>query len=466
MQESLKFVASSTGGNIIYGDDRDSVTGITTDSRSTQLGSLFFALKGDRFDGHEFVLQALNKGARAAIISHLPFDVKLIPDGKTIIMVEDTIKALQDLAASYRLKYNLPLIAVTGSVGKTTTKELAAACLSSSWKTLKTKGNYNNDIGLPLTLLQLDSSHKAAVVEMGMRGLGEIRRLACTARPNYALITNIEPVHLETLGTMENIARAKCEVLTTIPDDGFALINGDSELLIRMAGEYPCLKYTFGYNKECDFQVHDCRLAGSGMQIHMRLPDGSIEEMEFPLPATRLALNVVSAAALGSLLGVSFTSIRNRLLDYKPSGNRLNIVKFKAGGAIINDTYNANPVSMAAALETGRQLAQPGRYAAVLGDMYELGALEAEGHLSVGRKAHLEGVDLLIAVGERARDIARGAIEEGMNPDQVHSFITKAEGVQYLQTIVDDSWIMLFKASRGMQLETMVSELIEKNNWN
>lgn len=465
MQENLEFVSRSTGGKIIYGNEKDIVTAITTDSRRVQSDSLFIALKGDRFDGHEFVLQALNKGARAAIVSHMPVDVELVPADKTIILVDDTLQALQDLAASYRMKFNLPLIAVTGSVGKTTTKELIAACLSATWKTLKTEANYNNDIGLPLTLLQMDDSYQAAVVEMGMRGLGEIQRLAAIARPNFALISNVEPVHLETLGSLENIARAKCELLTQIPADGWALINGDSKLLVKTAVEYSCPLYTFGYNKECDFQAQDCKIAGSGMEIQMRLPDGRTEKLFFPLPATRLALNVVSAAALSSLLGIDFDSIRSCLLDYRPSGNRLHIIKLKAGGAIINDTYNANPVSMAAALETGRQLARPGKYAAILGDMFELGKLEAEGHLSVGKKAYAVGVDLLVAVGERARDIARGAMDEGMHPNQVHHFKTQAEGMEYLQTRVDNSWTMLFKASHGMHLETMVSELMEKNKW-
>lgn len=459
MQVNLEFVSRSIGGKIIYGNDKGIITAITTDSRSMQPGSLFIALKGDRFDGHEFVLQALDKGARAAVVSRKPADLGFVPDDAAVILVDDTLQALQDLAASYRMQFKLPVIAVTGSVGKTTTKELIASCLSSTWKTLKTEGNFNNDIGLPLTLLQMDDSYQAAVVEMGMRGLGEIRRLAAIARPSFALISNIEPVHLETLGSMENIARAKCEVLAAIPADGFALINGDHKLLVEAASEYPCPLYTFGYNKECDFQARECRIAGSGMQIRMRLPDGMGEELFFPLPAAGLALNVVSAAALSSLLGIDFASIRSSLRDYRPSGNRLHIISLEAGGVIINDTYNANPVSMAAALETGRQLARPGKYAAVLGDMYELGSLEEEGHLIVGQKAHAAGVDLLVAVGEKARDIARGAIAAGMDPNQVHYFKTKAEGMQYLQTRVDNSWIMLFKASRGMQLETMVDEL-------
>lgn len=461
MQENLEFISRSTGGKVVHGTDKEIVSNITTDSRRVQPGSLFIALKGDRFDGHEFVLQALNKGARAALISQISFDMGLLPSDKTIILVDDTLQALQNLAASYRMKFNLPLIAVTGSVGKTTTKELIAACLSSTWKTLKTEGNFNNDIGLPLTLLQMDDSYQAAVVEMGMRALGEIQRLAAIARPNFALITNVQPVHLETLGSLENIARAKCEVLAEIPTDGFALINGDNKLLVKNAAEYSCPVYTFGYNKECDFQTQDCRITGSGMQIQLRLPDGAVEKLFFPLPATKLALNVVSAAAIANLLGIGFESIRRCLLDYRPSGNRLNMINLEAGGVIINDTYNANPVSMAAALETGRQLARPGKYAAILGDMYELGRLEVEGHLSVGKKAYRERVDLLVAVGKNARDIARGAIEEGMNPNQVHYFPTKAEGLQYLQTIVDNSWIMLFKASRGMQLETMVDELMK-----
>jgi len=295
-------------------------------------------------------------------------------------------------------------------------------------------------------------------VEMGMAALGEIQRLSAIASPQFALISNVEPVHLETLGSLENIARAKCEVLAEIPEDGFALINGDYKLLIETAREYSCRKYTFGYNGDCDFQVINCQVSNIGMEIKMRWQNQQ-ETLFFPLPAGRLALNIVAAAAMALLLGIDIELIKKSLLDYTPSGNRLNIINLESGGAVINDTYNANPVSMASALETGRVLAAPGKYLAVLGDMFELGNLETEAHLKIGQIAYTSGVNLLVTVGNLAQNIARGALEAGMNLKTVRHFTTKAEALEYLQTRVDNQWTLLFKASRGMQLETLVDEL-------
>ncbi len=459
MQVSLEFVCRSINGRIIEGNNKQIITSVTTDSRRVEEGALFIALAGERFDGHDFVQTALEQGARAAVVSRA-IDI-YGAENKTLILVDDTLQALQALAASYRRCFEIPVIAVTGSVGKTTIKDLLALYLSSIWKTLKTQGNYNNDIGLPLTLLQLDESYEVAVVEMGMGALGEIQRLATIARPQFAIITNVEPVHLESLGSLENIARAKCEVLSAIPEDGFALINGDYELLIEKAKEYSCRKYTFGYNSDCDFQVVDCQTSDIGMEIEMRWHN-QLDTLFFPLPAQRLALNIVAAAAMALLLGINMESIKSSLLNYKPSGNRLNIINLEGGGAVINDTYNANPVSMAAALETGRELTTPGKYLAVLGDMFELGSLETEAHLNVGQIAYSSGVDLLVAVGDLAQDIARGALEAGMNPKQVRYFPTKAECLEFLQDRINNTWTMLFKGSRGMQLETLVDELFAK----
>jgi len=458
MQENLEFVCNCTGGTIIQGNQNQIISAVTTDSRSVPKGSLFVALKGDRFDGHDFVHQALEKGAEAAIVSK-PYATDI--SNKAIIQVDDTLQALQDLAAAYRLRFDIPIIAVTGSVGKTTTRELIACCLATTWNTLKTKANYNNDIGLPLTLLQLEGYHQAAVVEMAMRGLGEIARLTKIARPNFALISNVEPVHLETMGSIENIARAKCEVLSQLPADGFVLINGDNELLLKEAEKYPCQRYTFGFNRDCDFQALSCNIVSSGTEIKMRFRD-HIETIFFPLPAVKLALNAVSAAALASLLGIDMARIKQGLLNYYPIGYRLHIIDLTDGGKVINDAYNANPVSMAAALETGRQLAQSGKYAAILGEMYELGNLEVEGHINVGKNAYAAGVDLLVAVGERSRYIAQGAIQAGMDSNRVHYFSTKNEATNYLSQKIDNSWTLLFKASRGMQLEEIVDTLFEK----
>lgn len=455
MHADIGFICNSVNGRLILNNSTSIINGVETDSRYVKAGTLFFALKGEKHDGHDFVVQAFKNGAEAAVISkNIAYEAATF-EGKSLIKVEDTLQALQDFARAYRSLYNIPVIAVTGSVGKTTTRDIIACCLQSSFITLKTEANYNNDIGLPLTILKLNDKHQAAVVEMAMRGLGEIERLAKIARPTCAVISNIEPVHLETLGTLGNIAQAKCEVLAELNKDSFAVINGDNNLLLRTANKYPCRKYTFGYNEGCDFQVVDVCLKEKGIIMTARLLE-SKQEFYFPVPSVRLAGNVISAVAVATLLGVNIDKIRSGLSDYKASGNRLNIMQVTEGGIIINDTYNANPVSMAAALETGKGLAGSNNFIAVLGDMYELGAYEVPGHIEVGKKAAATGVDVLIAVGERARHIARGALEAGMPENRVLYFASKAAALEYLCNSAKRSDTVLFKASRGMKLETMV----------
>jgi len=225
---TLGYLTQVTGGQLVHGCEQMPISGVSTDSRQVKEGEVFFALTGENFDGHNFVADALAKGAAAAVVSKLDSHLTQAAD-KGLVLVDDTVQALQDLASAWRLNYKLPLVAITGSVGKTTTRDLLSAVLSTRWTTLTTYGNFNNDIGLPLTLLRLRGEHQAAVVEMAMRAPGEILRLVRVAQPTAAIITNVEPVHLETLGSLENIARAKCEILASVQD--FAVINGDNSLL-------------------------------------------------------------------------------------------------------------------------------------------------------------------------------------------------------------------------------------------
>lgn len=454
MKLDLGYLCEIVAGKIINGTPNVSFTGVSTDSRTILPGQLFFALSGENYDGHHYVSQAVSRGAAAAVVSKISDDYKLLP----LILVDDSLQALQQLAKAYRGLFPIPLVAITGSVGKTTTKEILARCLATSYNTLRTPGNFNNDIGLPLTLLNLEEYHQIGVVELGMRGPGEIRRLADIAQPTAAIITNVESVHLETMGSLENIAEAKCEILSVLSREHFAVINGDNPLLASAAAKYDCRKYTFGYNETCDFKVIKVTVDQQILNIQVNFM-GQEEIFNFPLPAASLALNIIAAAAICYLLGLDVASVKQALHAYNPPGKRLNITTSRTGVLLIDDTYNANPLSMGAALEVGMNLRKQGKYFAVLGDMFELGSYEKAGHLLVGKKAAEAGVDLLVTIGERARWIAEGAEKAGMAAEKINSFCDQARVIAYINQEVNPGDTILLKASRGMELEKIIDRL-------
>lgn len=455
MNLRLDYIARNIGGNIIQNSGQN-ITSISTDSRSLKPGALFFALSGENFDGHNFVLNAVEQGAAAVVVSKMTEKLKSCANAG-IIVVPDTLGALQELAANYRNEFEIPVVAVTGSVGKTTTKDILANCLSQDRKTLKTSGNFNNEIGLPLTLLGLEPEYQAAVVEMAMRARGEISKLALIARPSCAIITNVEPVHLETMGSLENIAIAKCEVLESLGPNDFAVINGDNDLLIKTAGAFNCKKYTFGTHRDCDIEIINIKSAETGINIELRIFNEK-DIFHFPVPAPELAGNVAAAAGVAHLLGVSMEDIKKGIRDFRCSNNRLHIIELPDGGKAINDTYNANPVSVTAALQVARTLDGSTRTVAVLGDMLELGNYEVPGHMKVGKKAAELGIDVLVTLGERSAYTARAALEAGMRKEAVKHFLDRDECLAWLKKYVSKRDIVLFKASRGMKLETLLEE--------
>ncbi len=464
MKMDLEFVCRSVQGKLLQGKPDQCITAVETDSRNICLASLFVPLRGERFDGHRFIADALQSGAAATLVEQRALQELDFPADKGVVLVEDTLQSLQNLARAYRQQFRVPVIAVTGSVGKTTTRQMIVSCLQQRYPVLHPSGNYNNEIGLPLTLLRMEPFHRAAVVELAMSARGEIEQLATISRPDYAVITNVAGVHLETLGSLENIAQAKCEVLGLIGEDGFALLNGDSPFLLEAAEPFSCRKYTFGYNSDCDFCILDAFSGPEGLTIEARMRGKQIK-LGFPVPTTYLATNVIAAAALCELIGLDREEVQLGLDNYKPVGGRLRILKGPYHTNIIDDTYNANPLSMAAALETGREIkSDQGRLIAVLGDMFELGATEIEGHLAVGKSAARVGVTHLITVGQRAGYIAQGAIDAGLATDKVHSFFDKTPALEHLRYIIKDNDTIVFKASRGMQLETMIDKLMKLEN--
>lgn len=450
---SLKYILESVQGTLLSGDVNAWVEGISTDSRRYDPKQVFFALEGENFDGHDYVNQLIETGAAAVVVSKPD---KISSFGSTaVIVVRDTLQALQSLAAGFRHRFDIPVVAVTGSVGKTTTKDMLAACLAPVYNTLKTPGNFNNEIGLPLTLLSLNDSHQAAVVELAMRARGEIARLSAILRPTHAIITNVEAVHLETMGSLENIAAAKCEVLEFISPDKFVLMNGDNHYLLEAAQKYPCIKHTFGYNDGCDVRIIQVAKSGAGINISLSFW-GQKHDFYFPLPAPQLAPNLAAAVGCAFLLGVSPAIIHQGLSSYQTAENRLNIIELPEGGAVINDTYNANPVSMTAAIEVCREISMNRRAVATLGDMLELGDFEKEGHLLVGRRAAQLNMDLIVTLGERAAYIAEGAIEAGLPAERVVSFTKREDALEWLRRNVSRRDVVLFKGSRGMRMEEIL----------
>ncbi|PKM77633.1 MAG: UDP-N-acetylmuramoyl-tripeptide--D-alanyl-D-alanine ligase [Firmicutes bacterium HGW-Firmicutes-15] len=454
MRLDLDFVVDSVNGIVMAGNQQGWVEGINTDSRKVKPGGLFFALQGENFDGHDFIANVWEAGAAAVVVSR---PVEMPTGGKpgAVIMVTDTLEALQNLAGRYRRLFAVPVVAVTGSVGKTTTKDMLADCLAPVYKTLKTPGNFNNEIGLPITLLSMDGEHQAAVVELAMRASGEISNLARIVRPTYAIITNIEPVHLETMKSMENIAHAKCEILEFIAEDKFALINGDNELLLKTASRYPNPKYTFGYRNDCDFQVVQVENDRAGINVGLRI-EGNIENIYCPVPARRLAVNLAAAVGMAYMMGVSLEDIKKGLALYEPSGNRLNIINLPTGGSVIDDTYNANPLSMMAALEVCKDISRGRKTVAVLGDMLELGNYEMDGHIQVGKRVAELEMDILVTIGHRAEYIGQGALLNGMPKDRIKHYQSREESLPWLKKHIGQHEVVLFKGSRGMQLEKLV----------
>jgi UDP-N-acetylmuramoyl-tripeptide--D-alanyl-D-alanine ligase len=440
-----------TGGRLLQGSPATPVTGFAYDSRQVKPGDCFVAMPGERVDGHDYADKAAAAGA-ACIIAGRHVEVP----GAALVEVPDPLLALGHLGRVHRERFPIPIIGITGSVGKTTTKELVAAALGARFNVFRSIGNLNSEVGLPITLMDLDTPHQAAVLEMGMRAPGEIEYLVSIARPDIGIVTNVGPTHLELLGTIENIARAKSELVRGLPVDGAAILNADDPLVAAMAGECSCRTvwyYGFGARGRGDrwVTVQDLERSGeTGQRITLVSPDGEAEAF-LPAPGRHNVLNAMAAAAAGLHMGMSLAEVARGLADYVPSGNRMRILNV-GGVRLLDDTYNAAPVSVIAALGVMRDLAGEGRCIALLGDMYELGAAAYEGHVQVGEAAG-RLADLVVAVGDMARHIAAAAGSKGQ-------FIAaKPAALDAVKQMVRPGDTLLVKGSRGMAMEEIVQAL-------
>lgn len=432
-------------------------TDVTTDSRAIVPGCLFVALKGERFDGHRFVAQALQEGARAAVVSEVPEGVP----ADRCIQVDDTLEAYQKIASCWRLKQKgLTVIAITGSNGKTSTKDCIAAVLGKKYRVIKTQANFNNEIGLPKTLLTIREDTEMAVVEMGMRGLGQIRAMKHIAFPDAAVITNVGDTHLELLGSLENIAKAKSEILEDFTPKNHAFLNGDDPRVSVM--ETGATVHTYGIDSDADVKAVEITADGLATRfVYRSRITGNTQAVKLPLLGRHNVMNALAAVAVGEVYGVPDEAIAQGLENLKMTGMRQEILHF-GPVTVINDAYNASPASMEAALKTLGDVVKDqgkGRAIAVLADMRELGAHSRSGHTQVGEWCGKYGVDALLCYGPESRYTAEAAEKAGV---PVHYVENKEAAAPVLERLVRPDDVVLLKGSHGMEVYSLIDTVFRK----
>ena len=429
-------------------DENARVCNISNDSRDIKEDTIYAAIVGERLDGHDFARAALENGAIAAIVE------KRVTEKD--ILVKDTRRALKDIAMGYRSRFDIPFLAVTGSSGKTTTKDMLYFAVSESRKTLRNLGNLNSEIGLPMTVFNLDESHECAVLEMGMYVQGEIDYLAEIVKPHFAIITNVGVAHIQSAGSRENILKAKLEIANYMTQSDVLLINGDNDMLQTV--DTKALKpsvYKYGLEEHNDIRLISYETTESGMKIRADIL-GKITEYEIPTLGIHNIYNSLSVMGLCSLMGLDMKKSAEGIRKYQPSKYRMEI-KSVSGKTLIEDFYNANPDSLRASIETFRQM-QGERKVAVLADMLELGEISEKEHMNAGIQAS-EIFDVIICIGSDAKYIGKGAIENGFDKGRVYYFANNEEAVSEINSILRPGDAVLMKGSRGMKLEEVAESI-------
>ena len=426
--------------------------GVATDSRKITSGVLFVALKGENFNGEDFAADALKKGATAVLVSK-NFDKNL--DGITL-KVDDTLKAYLQIAEAWRDRFDIPIVAVTGSNGKTTTKDLTAAALNSFGHVQKTSGNFNNEIGVPMTLLSLNDKHTAAVVEIGMRGLGQIEALAQVVKPNIGIVTNVSETHIELLGSLENIARAKGELVTEIQNGGTIILNADNIYTRQMKNlvKDGVKVLTYALEHEADFVAKNILIGSVSTEFVLSFR-GREYDFEIPMLGRHNVSNALAAIAAGYACGLSVPEVQRGFSTLTTTKMRFEVIR-RDGLTIVNDAYNASPASMRAAIRTTSEV-YDGRLIAVLGDMLELGDISERVHREIGAELVENKFDTLITLGKLGKFIADGARDAGLK--NIYTFDTHEDAAKKILEIVREGDTILFKASHVMHMEKII-ELI------
>lgn len=460
----LRDIAQASGGALWGGADVE-VTGVAIDSRTVKPGDLFVAIAGERVDGHQFIAAAIQAGAVAVMASNAAY----VPEGFPAVLIGDTVWALGNLAKCCRMAWqvhrysvdgnpNVPLVGVTGSVGKSTTREMIAAVLSADYNVMRTPRNYNTEIGLPLTLVTLSEQHTAAVLEMGMRGRGQIDLLADVAQPNIGVITNIGDAHQELLGSRDEIMLAKSELLNRLPDDGVAILNADDPYYPQLRELVPCRVISFGCSDWAGLRAKNIKAFVDG-HVEFTLRSGQRDlPVSIPLAGTHNVMNALAALAVAQATGIELEVGIEMLKKVQPLDMRMNVKTLQNSVTILDDTYNANPTSTRAALDTLVSMSDTARKVVVLGDMLELGESSGNLHREIGRNVGQAGAHLFIAVGSRARDMVAGAKEQE-RPPLCMCYTSSSSAAAHINEWIMPGDIVLVKGSRGIHMEAIVEAI-------
>jgi len=450
---TVKDILTAVKGKLLSGNPDEILTGLSTDTRKIKKGELFLAIKGEKFDGHSFILDAVAKGAGAVLVQEggiTNANFKL-PD-VSFISVSDSIKAYGDIGNFHRSRFSIPVIGITGSNGKTTVKEMVSAILSKKFNTLKSFGTDNNNIGVPLTLMRLTGEHGITVLEMGTNHLGEIRRLSEIAGPTIAIITNIGPTHLEYLEDLDTVFKAKIEILEHMDQGARLILNADDEYLRKIKASQ---KVTwFGFDKEADFRADKINLEPDGISFRLN----GKWDISLGVLGRHNVYNALAAIACAWDFGISIDDIKDALKEFKVPNMRMEVKRF-GDIKIINDTYNANPQSMKQAIEALRDMVTDGRKILIAGDMLELGTFSGRFHHLVGKQAAESGFDLIVAVGKLAEYISAGAQEAGMSERKIKLCAVTKEAREKVATLIKKGDTILVKGSRAMRMEDIVGDL-------
>jgi UDP-N-acetylmuramoyl-tripeptide--D-alanyl-D-alanine ligase len=463
LQWTVSEILKATGGELLCGDKEQRFQAVGIDSRRISVDDVFVAIVGDVHDGHSFINDVLKKGAGGLIVNEQK--TKDLPVAEwqaqkiACVAVADTTRALGDLAAFHRLRTDVSVIAITGSNGKTTTRQMTAEVIAKKFNTLATVGNYNNQIGVPLTLLRLMPEHKWAVVELGTNSPGEIARLARICRPDIGVITNIGPAHLEGLGSLDGVMREKGQLIDHLKDAGKAVLNADDRRVYKIATQTKREVLLFGQSKNARIRATAVKEKTTGISFNLDLPQESLR-VDLKVPGQFMVINALAAAAVGHLLGLSAEDIQVGLEKFEPAWGRMNIFQTASGIHIIDDTYNANPDSMRAAIETLKSLRANNRSILVAGDMLELGEKTASLHRQVGAWVAAAGINQLWVTGEFAGAVIAGAKNAGMKVQHIFTGSREKIILELQKSLKPGDWVLV-KGSRGARMDAVVKGLKE-----
>ena len=462
---TVEDILNIADGELIIGDKNLICENFSKDTREINVNDVYVGIKGEKFDGSKFWKDALDKGASCVIVENIIVteEERNKYSKKTIIKVDDTLEALYKIARFKRDLYNIPVIAITGSVGKTSTKDIVANVVSKKYNTLKTIGNNNNNIGLPFTILKL-KEHEAAVIEMGMNHFGEIRLLASIAKPNICIITNIGTSHIGNLGSRENILKAKLEILEESKDVK-VILNNDNDLLHKwyIENNQNWNIKTYGIENKSDFNAENIKLYTDGSEFTCNI-SGKEQKIKVPVGGEHFVLNSLCAITVGELLKIDINDIKDGIQEFELTKKRMDIKELPNGIKVINDAYNASFESMQATLRYLTEFKE-NRKIAILGDMFELGEYAKELHEKVGKEVVKNKIDILICNGDNAKNIALQAKKEKMNPKNIYYVESKQDILKIVKDIAQKGDIILLKASNGMRFFELANAIQEESFW-